>query len=257
MITLFRRIRQKLIDSGSATKYLLYAFGEILLVVIGILIALQINNWNEERKLRLEERELLTNLSVSFTNKLAELEEKNEDRLTNIATINNLLIDISNGNSRISLGDELYTIIGQLYTWYTVNEEFSVIDMLFSSGKINTISNDSLKAKLIVWPDQMEEMFEEQRVIQDLVVHQLNPIIGRYIPYSTVSNNFFPEYAPDSGYTDSPNKYDISGLLEDREFENQIAHKKIYLVNNIQDTNILIQNAETILALIKEDLARD
>ena len=50
MITLFRRFRQKLIDSGSVTKYLLYAIGEILLVVIGILIALQVNNWNEEVK---------------------------------------------------------------------------------------------------------------------------------------------------------------------------------------------------------------
>src|SRR6056297_1458993 len=50
MITLFRRIRQKLIESGNITKYLLYAIGEILLVVIGILIALQVNNWNEQRK---------------------------------------------------------------------------------------------------------------------------------------------------------------------------------------------------------------
>jgi hypothetical protein len=50
MITLFRRIRKKLIESGSIPKYLLYAIGEILLVVIGILIALQVNNWNEERK---------------------------------------------------------------------------------------------------------------------------------------------------------------------------------------------------------------
>lgn len=51
MFTLFRRIRQKLIASGSITKYLLYATGEILLVVIGILIALQINNWNETNKM--------------------------------------------------------------------------------------------------------------------------------------------------------------------------------------------------------------
>ena len=50
MITLFRRIRERLIASGSVTKYLLYAVGEILLVVIGILIALQVNNWNENRK---------------------------------------------------------------------------------------------------------------------------------------------------------------------------------------------------------------
>jgi hypothetical protein len=51
MITLFRRIRERLIASGSITKYLLYAIGEILLVVIGILIALQVNNWNEEKQL--------------------------------------------------------------------------------------------------------------------------------------------------------------------------------------------------------------
>ena len=49
MITIFRRIREKLIASGSVSKYLLYAIGEILLVVIGILIALQVNNWNEAR----------------------------------------------------------------------------------------------------------------------------------------------------------------------------------------------------------------
>ena len=50
MITIFRRLREKFIASGSITNYLLYAIGEILLVVIGILIALQINNWNEEVK---------------------------------------------------------------------------------------------------------------------------------------------------------------------------------------------------------------
>jgi len=60
MITLFRRIRQKLIATGSITKYLLYAIGEILLVVIGILIALQVNNWNEERKATGNEKILLT-----------------------------------------------------------------------------------------------------------------------------------------------------------------------------------------------------
>jgi len=50
MIKFFRRIRQKLITEGSLSKYLIYAIGEILLVVIGILIALQINNWNEKQK---------------------------------------------------------------------------------------------------------------------------------------------------------------------------------------------------------------
>jgi len=59
MLTFFRRIRKGLLDIGAARKYLLYAIGEIALVVIGILIALQINNWNQERLNRLEEQQLL------------------------------------------------------------------------------------------------------------------------------------------------------------------------------------------------------
>ncbi len=50
MLTFLRKLRRSLIASGSARKYLLYAVGEVALVVIGILIALQINNWNEDRK---------------------------------------------------------------------------------------------------------------------------------------------------------------------------------------------------------------
>ncbi len=59
MISFFRKLRQKLLEQNRVTRYLFYALGEILLVVIGILIALAINNWNEERKANEAERELL------------------------------------------------------------------------------------------------------------------------------------------------------------------------------------------------------
>lgn len=59
MINFFRRIRQKLITEGNLARYLIYAIGEILLVVIGILIALQINNWNEQNKTKELEKALL------------------------------------------------------------------------------------------------------------------------------------------------------------------------------------------------------
>ena len=49
MIKFFRKIRQQLLSQNKLSKYLFYAIGEILLVVIGILIALQINNWNQNR----------------------------------------------------------------------------------------------------------------------------------------------------------------------------------------------------------------
>ena len=82
-----------------------YAIGEIVLVVIGILIALQINNWNENRKLKIDERALLTNLSIEFNRKLDELEGKNQGRIENIKGIDQLLQIISNRDSIINDGE--------------------------------------------------------------------------------------------------------------------------------------------------------
>lgn len=69
-LSFLRKIRRSLIESGSAQKYLLYAIGEITLVVIGILIALQINNWNEGTKDRVKEikilKEIKSNLGVGI-----------------------------------------------------------------------------------------------------------------------------------------------------------------------------------------------
>ncbi|WP_166966814.1 DUF6090 family protein [Yeosuana marina] len=71
MIKFFRKIRQNLLSEGKTRSYLKYAIGEIVLVVIGILIALQINNWNEERKIKQKEtivlKELLTSINSDLT----------------------------------------------------------------------------------------------------------------------------------------------------------------------------------------------
>ena len=67
MLKFFRKIRQKLLAEGRFSKYVLYAIGEIFLVVIGILIALQINNENERYKKRLQEITILENLQKDLT----------------------------------------------------------------------------------------------------------------------------------------------------------------------------------------------
>jgi hypothetical protein len=66
MIKFFRKIRKNLIKERKTSKYFKYALGEIVLVVIGILIALQINNWNEDRKDNSEEQKILINLNTEF-----------------------------------------------------------------------------------------------------------------------------------------------------------------------------------------------
>lgn len=68
MIKFFRKIRQNLLLEGKTGKYLKYAIGEIILVVIGILIALQINNWNENRKIDQKRKNYYNQLIVDLNN---------------------------------------------------------------------------------------------------------------------------------------------------------------------------------------------
>ena len=76
MIKFFRKIRLKLLEQNKVSKYFKYAIGEILLVMIGILLALQVNNWNENRKERLQEIILLEQLLSDFNSNLEQLDQK-------------------------------------------------------------------------------------------------------------------------------------------------------------------------------------
>jgi len=96
MIKFFRQIRQQLVKENKTTKYLLYAIGEIILVVIGILIALSINNWNDLRKDRAHEKILLQdmvdNLEIniqSLKNDIESLNQKNRSTKIVLDALNN------------------------------------------------------------------------------------------------------------------------------------------------------------------------
>ncbi len=79
MLPFLRKIRKTLIDSGSTKKYFIYAIGEIALVVIGILIALQINNWNERRKDSIRETNILKDLVENLESNSNILERISQD----------------------------------------------------------------------------------------------------------------------------------------------------------------------------------
>ncbi len=76
MLRFFRRIRQALINNGSMKKYILYAIGEILLVMIGILLALQVNNWNESQKEAKIEANYIERLKFDLQNNTTVLSDK-------------------------------------------------------------------------------------------------------------------------------------------------------------------------------------
>jgi hypothetical protein len=81
MFSFFRRIRKGLLESGATRKYILYAMGEVLLVMVGILLALQVNNWNEWKKDRAREKEILNELMLTVDQNLMAMEEDVQRRM--------------------------------------------------------------------------------------------------------------------------------------------------------------------------------
>lgn len=147
MIKFFRKIRQKLLTENKFSKYLLYAIGEIILVVIGILIALQINNSNELAKQRAKEVQFLKNLKSDLI-----FEESELERYTAIreGIVNSAQIALEHFN-----GKPVENI--QMFNYHTFNvgiwQEFqrnnNTFLELINSGNLTIISNDSIKNGLL------------------------------------------------------------------------------------------------------------
>ena len=145
MIKFFRKIRQRLLSEGKITSYVKYAFGEILLVVFGILIALQINTWNENRKLKIEELKTLQNFKVSLAQDSAYHAESfaNYDRAINSI---NYLIDYMEND--LPYEDSLKYHYSNMTSDWGLRYDFSTYQSLMSND-INLISNESLRSDII------------------------------------------------------------------------------------------------------------
>jgi len=106
MIKFFRNIRQRLVKENKLSKYLLYAIGEIILVVIGILIALQINTWNEERKEKIVEGNFFENVLIDLQKDEEKLKHYQKFYTKRIEYLDTLLTYVRNPN--ITMGIEKF-----------------------------------------------------------------------------------------------------------------------------------------------------
>ena len=93
MLKFFRKIRLKLLSENKFSKYLIYAIGEIVLVVIGILIALSINNWNEDRKNRQKEKDALIELFQDIESNNVQLKKIDKDEREIVNSIESLITE--------------------------------------------------------------------------------------------------------------------------------------------------------------------
>ncbi|WP_372946177.1 DUF6090 family protein [Muriicola sp.] len=147
MIPFFRKLRQKLLDENRFSRYLLYAIGEILLVVIGILIALQINNYNEAKKQRRQEVHYLENLKTDLQLNIAELDNYIAVRNGRIESANKVL-EYFEGKPLTDLNEFAYHTTN-IYIWQKFTQQDNTFQELVNSGNLALISNDSIKDGLL------------------------------------------------------------------------------------------------------------
>ncbi|GGD50598.1 DUF6090 family protein [Muriicola marianensis] len=147
MFRFFRQIRQKLLVENRVSRYLLYAIGEIVLVVIGILIALQINNYNEARKQRAQEVHYLENLRTDLKLNIAELDNYIAVRNGRIESANKVL-EYFEGKPLTDLNEFAYHTTN-IYIWQKFTQQDNTFQELVNSGNLALISNDSIKDGLL------------------------------------------------------------------------------------------------------------
>lgn len=171
MIKFFRRIRRQLLTQNKFTKYMLYAIGEIVLVVIGILIALSINNWNETRKDSIRERAILLQLEEEYRANLAQLEVKMQMR-TAVVTSGLSLLQYMNTPKSIPRDSVLLrlSIINNDPTFDPIQND------LISSGNIRLIQNHELKSLLSNWSSDFLALQEQEEMTQLLVHENMRPL---------------------------------------------------------------------------------
>lgn len=151
MLKFFRSIRKNMINENKTSKYLKYAIGEIILVVLGILIALQINNWNENRKDRILEKEYLTRLKsdIEFDQEL--LKKSTLDRYKRKVECLEKGKAYYQGNYIIKDTLQFLNDIGYGGVFGNVNWSLNIntYNELISTGNLRNIKSDSLRNDII------------------------------------------------------------------------------------------------------------
>ncbi|WP_034061335.1 DUF6090 family protein [Lacinutrix jangbogonensis] len=250
-----------MIKENKTSKYLLYAIGEIVLVVIGILIALAINNRNEDRKARKQEVNYLKNLQTDIT-----LEFKNNDSLINYRAAT------AKSAARLLAFKPLETVLDVISLEQLINSVFPRLNFiptnntykeLVSSGNLNYITNDSIKNHLL----ELDKMYKQINNMEHHMYREYEEYLYNVsIKNIVIFNSLDIQKTADTGLLSpkDPSQIPISTVIPDynrllniSEFRNGL---KLAVTNNIgikYTHSEMTNQLQKLNQLIEDDLKND
>ena len=242
MIKFFRKIRQNLLSEGKTGKYFKYAIGEIILVVFGILIALSINNWNENRKTNLLEMEILKEVSDNLNEDFNQL-ELSINRTRFFKGSYERVLDHIHGKTSVS--DSLK--FNYAMTFGIAYSTFSPADSGYESLKslgVNTVKNDEIRKEI-------SKLYGNgYKLITDDITYYMDNLTESY---STFQSTLYGQFRINKAFQ-SAEPINLEKLQNNIEYKNQLK-QIIFLIGTIERRYISAQSEIRDLDnLIKKEL---
>ena len=237
MIKFFRNIRLKLAAENKAVSYLRYAIGEIVLVVIGILIALQINNWNQNRIERNEENDIIAKLHKDFKENKKSIQGfiiTNKDEMSAQMELMSLIGASKEELSKHNLDSLFYVSFGANELYFADN----TLKNIMNSGQLNLLKNEDINELLYEW----NVLSEIRQIRMDKLDNWVN---DKFIPY-LISKISFKEMDTNDKLKwsgKSKVKPEYFSLFQEVEFENYLDNNLWFhqqILERCNETEILI-----------------
>ncbi len=230
MIKFFRKIRQNLLTDNKFSKYLIYAFGEIILVVIGILIALQINNWNENKKNISQAGKHLETIRLNLKDDILQAEKLLSETQTTIEYANDFL-DQFKTLKPVDNNIQMYLIYLMFERNIEINE--SGLKALLNSNSMSFI-DDNLQSKILNYYRYIEQLKSRELNANSEIKTMYEPYVKEN--YYWIWNKTNPWHRQAEFYKDDPRK------LENIDLKSVIYNKKL-------EINIMNRRYQSILIL--------
>ncbi|MDF0707975.1 MAG: DUF6090 family protein [Bacteroidota bacterium] len=253
MLKLFRKVRKQLIAEKKVSNYLLYALGEIILVVVGILIALAIDNANEINIKKHKEQIYLKGLKEEFETSKTKLEQLiafNKQSYEDSKKIIAFMVDPDKNPSEQELSNLLYNAFAFDISF---NPNNSLLEEMINSGSLKDISNPRLRILLTNWISNMDDISKQETMLDNERQQTIDMFRGEENSIKTIYD--LTGVSGELGIPLNSEKTSNIKLLESKEFENNML---MFILTSIKTETVhydpLMQSLDEIIMVIDKEI---
>lgn len=248
---IFRRMRSNFLKERKVKNYLLYAAGEILLVMIGILLALQVNNWNDQRKNRNSENKALHNLINEFDRNHKDIVRVHGAKKKSEIEIRGYLQSINSSSLSKKHKSSLDRPDIGGYTWNPTNP---ILNSLLNTGKLDHLKNDSLKLILASWNDIVEDYIEQQNIYNQIDIPHLFEYENKNVPLKIMTGDYTLASTNETYLRTTGINELRENIVDDLLYHNQLTNCVNRLYIQVMSAQEVIQISEQIQQMLKSEV---